>query len=286
MKYSAVGQCIYCGSAPKNLGDEHVIPFSLNGALVLPAASCRACEDITHRYEQTVARQIFGNFRMRHKVQTRHPKKRPTHITIGTLLSDGTTGTTKVPVTEHPTMLFVYKFEEPSIIRGLSPAIEDFKWLPISIFSKQELDDFVIKYQWDRKTMIRAVPVEFARMLAKIAYSYAVAELGLNSFRPLPMTLDTILCRTNNVSYSVGGDWKIPAPDPEGFHRLRMGFRVESNRVLVTVEIRLFPAFETPQYRVVVGDFDFENVQHVKMFAEKTDNADEIKPIWRTKSTG
>jgi hypothetical protein len=46
--YAPVGRCIYCpddGSA--GLGDEHIIPYSLNGTQILPQASCRKCEKIT-----------------------------------------------------------------------------------------------------------------------------------------------------------------------------------------------------------------------------------------------
>jgi hypothetical protein len=156
------------------------------------------------------ARRIFGHFRIRHKVQSRRPQQRPTHITVGTLLADGTRGTTKVPVDEHPTMLFVYKLDQATILCGLPPEVEDFRWVPINISSKKELDDFIAKYHWDREVKVLMVPVKFARMLAKIAYSFIVGELGLDSFRPLPQTLDIILDRTSNVSYSVGGDWELP----------------------------------------------------------------------------
>ncbi len=46
--YAPVGRYIYCpddGSA--GLGDEHIIPYSLNGTQILPQASCRKCEKIT-----------------------------------------------------------------------------------------------------------------------------------------------------------------------------------------------------------------------------------------------
>ena len=278
-KYSKVGRCIYCGvtAAEKNLSDEHIIPFALNGALILPDASCENCANITHRYEHTVARGVFGHFRIQHKVQSRHPKKRPTHITVGTLMPDGTRGKVNVPLHELPTMLFVYKFDQATMLRGFPLEVEDFRWAPISIFSKKELDDFIAKHHWDRQTQFLTVPVEFARMLAKIAYSFAVGEFGIDSFRPLQQTIDIILNRTSNVSYSVGGDWEISAPDPEGVHILTPIVLTTTGGALIIVEIRLFPAFETPQYRVVVGEFDFQNPQHAKKFAEKMQTATKLE---------
>lgn len=216
---------------------------------------------------------------MRFNIKTRHPKKRPTHITVGTILPDGTAGTSQIPVAEHPTMLFVYKFAEPTILRCFPPDVEDFKWLPISIFGQQELNDFVKTHHWDRRAKVRMVPVEFARMLAKIAYSYTVAELGSGAFCPSPLLLDVILDRTTNVSYVVGGDWDVPPPDPRGFHLLQMTCNVSEKGALIVIEIRLFPAFETPHYRVVVGEFDFKIPEHVKAFNMKMRNAETIKPL-------
>jgi hypothetical protein len=113
-------------------------------------------------------------------------------------------------VDEHPTMLFVYKLDQATILCGLPPEVEDFRWVPINISSKKELDDFIAKYHWDREVKVLMVPVEFARMLAKIAYSFIVGELGLDSFRPLPQTLDIILDRTSNVSYLVEATGNCP----------------------------------------------------------------------------
>lgn len=109
--------------------------------------------------------------------------------------------------------------------------------------------------------------------VAKIAYAFAVGEFGMEAFRPLPQTLDVILDRTTNVSYVVGGDWEVPAPDPQGKHLLVPTARVVPGGALIIVEIRLFPAFETPQYRVVVGEIDFRNPQHAKAFADKLTTA-------------
>ncbi len=176
-------------------------------------------------------------------------------------------------------MLFVYKFGEPTILRCFPPEVEDFKWLPIAISGQQELNEFIKTHHWDRKVKIRAVPEEFARMLAKIAYSYCVAEVGLGSFRPAELLLDVILGRATNVAYVVGGNWEIPAPDPRGVHLLQMTCRVAAHGALIIVEIRLFPAFETPHYRVVVGEFDFRCPDHVKGFNKVMEKVETIEPL-------
>lgn len=268
--YPPVGHCIYCDSPTTDLGDEHIIPFALNGGMVLPKASCHQCEKIIQPYEMTVARRIFGHFRIKHNVQTRNKKQRPDNIRIGTLLPNGKRGTAYVPVLDHPVMLFVYKFQLATYLQCYPPEVEKNTWLPIALSNKEELDAFIEKYHWDRMNKLVAVPVEFARQLAKIAYSYVVAEIGIGNFTPMQMTLDTIMCRTTNVCHVVGGNEELPPPDPRGMHLLGITvYMKEPMRPLIIAGLRLFPAFEMPEYHVVVGHFYMSNEQHKKTFAKK-----------------
>lgn len=268
--YPPVGHCIYCDSPTTDLGDEHIIPFALNGGMVLPKASCHRCEKIIQPYEMTVARRIFGHFRIKHNVQTRNKRQRPETMKIGTLLPNGKKGTAHVPVLDHPVMLFAYKYQLATYFQCYPPEVEKNTWLPISLFNKKELDAFIEKYHWDGMNKLLAVPVEFARQLAKIAYSYVVAEIGLGNFTPMQMTLDTIMCRTTNVCHVVGGNEELPTPDPRGMHLLGITVHMrEPMRPVIVAGIRLFPAFEMPEYHVVVGHFDMNNEQHRQVFAKK-----------------
>lgn len=45
-----IGICIYC-RVTENLTDEHAVPESLNGDIILEKASCRACATITGKFE-------------------------------------------------------------------------------------------------------------------------------------------------------------------------------------------------------------------------------------------
>src|SRR5712672_2024078 len=58
--FDPVGRCIYCGATGVDLRDEHIVPLSLNGTMILPRASCRECEKITTRFERSVARNMYG----------------------------------------------------------------------------------------------------------------------------------------------------------------------------------------------------------------------------------
>lgn len=60
--YKRVGRCIYCPATvyseddpTRKLGDEHIIPLQIRGTVVLPEASCKACEAITSGLESKIA---------------------------------------------------------------------------------------------------------------------------------------------------------------------------------------------------------------------------------------
>lgn len=206
--YPAVGRCIYCGCLDQALlTDEHIFPFSLGGTLVLDKSSCLSCNDVTKKYEQTVARDIFGRFRIRHGIQTRNPKKRPKHLTIGTLSADGVEGFAQVPAQLYPAPLFLYKMSPAGIGYGAPETLDTFAWVPYNAWSG-DLNEFKKEFNWDGKLTIRPVPVEFARTLAKIAYSYAVGEFGIYAFKPIGIGI--ILSKNDNVGYLVGGRYIRP----------------------------------------------------------------------------
>ena len=85
------------------------------------------------------------------------------------------------------------------------------------------------------------------RVLAKIAHSYAVAELGLGGFTPL--LREFIRGEGGDRFRYVGGEFKPGAPGA-GLHEI--GFEQGVTGYLV-VRIRLFASLGAPVYRVVVG---------------------------------
>jgi hypothetical protein len=93
-------------------------------------------------------------------------------------------------------------------------------------------------------------PLEFARFLAKIAYAYAVADLGKYAF--IPLILPLLFGRRAVFTDLVGGDYEIP-PATSDLHRLQ-SFVCDAGIVkFQCVQIRLFANRGTPIYHVVVG---------------------------------
>jgi hypothetical protein len=90
-------------------------------------------------------------------------------------------------------------------------------------------------------------------MLAKIAHSYAVAELGSDAFHPL--LPDLILGTEDRAAYLVGGDAsEFPLPDKEPYlHHVYLLNAMSGGIMYTLVSIRLFAVVGMPRYHVVVG---------------------------------
>jgi hypothetical protein len=57
--YKSPGRCIYCREIPRQLADltdEHIVPETLSAFLVLPNASCDACQKIINKFETAALR--------------------------------------------------------------------------------------------------------------------------------------------------------------------------------------------------------------------------------------
>lgn len=94
-------------------------------------------------------------------------------------------------------------------------------------------------------------PKHFCALMAKIAYSYAVAQCGLDGFIPIVQGL--CLLKDNDPAWRyVGREWTTlmwPSEMDAAMHKLKL--RRESGFVIVTVQ--LFAPFGFPPYAVVVG---------------------------------
>ena len=95
---------------------------------------------------------------------------------------------------------------------------------------------------------------DFARMLAKIAHVYAVAEFGADTFRP--MLPPFILGKIDMVPYVVGGD-ESGAALPEfqdGLHHIYRHDCCTNGVDYLVIAIRLFAILGMPRYHVIVGE--------------------------------
>lgn len=225
---------------------EHIVPYSLGGHHVIDGASCAKCADITKRFEQDVARELWGDARVAAAAPSRRKKERPTHIEVGHPKR------IKVPFSEYQASFVFYKMPLPGILQGLEPTVDlSSTWKLIAISDDEKLKLFAGKHGTAATIELRHVPLSFGRMIAKIGYGHILTQLDIGDFEPL--ILPHILGDETNISYLVG----CRADEKEPFEGL--GYKLSTvitglaEMAYVIAEVRLLANCHTPIYSVVVG---------------------------------
>jgi hypothetical protein len=244
-RYAPVGLCIYCGKAATS--DEHIIARGLGGALVLPQASCDDCAKITSAVEDHCLAKMFGSARRQFGLPTYHKKRaRPPR----TLALDGVD--VPIPDPDYSGLIVSLDFDAPSAL-GLSPPAPAVLTGRVAIGMLPEFGERLNRVRTGSQAVSFRNGLEahlYGRMLAKIAHAYAVAELGLEGFKP--RLLDIIrepeppfIGRLVGGSLGHGGDGR-------DLHEIRVDDRVGPG--LVVVQVRLFADRDLPSYWVVAGE--------------------------------
>jgi hypothetical protein len=283
-------KCIYCGNAPNSgsvLGKEHIIPLSFGGRWELLAASCRSCERITSEFEKRAADNIVTPIR-EHLGLLGRQQKRPRPRMPVNLVKLQQQESHMVPASDHPAVMLMWRFDLPTALTGDS-LLED---VVARIVIRPLTNDFHARAErlaerGGQINLIGRMPAEphsFARMLAKIAHSYAMAKLGPKAFRPLlreiilgekpnypphfiggtsPPDYGNALSRQKRSSarYCVSHEWR-PRLDQGSF---------------LIVTIRLFGDYGMPIFQVVTG----ERIDTAKPY-----RATDVHPITRLRLSG
>jgi hypothetical protein len=234
-----MGYCIYCGTTKGALSKEHIVPYALNGNLVLPDASCEKCSAITKKYEDTCLRVMLKPLRTRLRMQSRRPKQE--YIDMEIVNQEGRRETLPIHNKDFPVPAYGISLPIAGIICGQAPS--DLFSAKISFgFNRGEAERFVSK-QPVRAARVGYVNVPaFMRMLAKIGYSYAAAEIGTSTLHP--MLVDMVLARGTNseyLSYLVGGEEENveQTPNMNNKNRIELWEYTINNVVYTIVKIQL-----------------------------------------------
>jgi len=269
--FESKGACIYCGVTDIDLTDEHIVPYSLGGSHVLRAASCLRCADMTKKFEQKVARDLWGDARTSFNAPTRRKRERKSHIVMAD--PHDQTKSLTVPANEHPAGLVFYKMSKAGLLQGLPESIDlSGTWQMVVIDDDKRRRDFLEKHP-EKKLVIkfRHVPDAFGRLLAKIGYGQILTALDPGDFRPI--CLPYITGEKSNLSYVVGGTLDDQTPEPENGYSLSTAAFGSSNRLMLVALIRLYANAHSPAYHAVVGDVaGAENVTRVMRKLGRTDN--------------
>ena len=267
MRYAPVGRCIYCGVVEVPLGmkrfhDEHIVPLALNGGLILPEASCRQCErTINKEIESRLLTEEYAQFRAKYGLPTRRKKKRKKAVKLPSIAG----GWINVPATEYTAPVPIYQFETARILSGAPPVPNSHAWTMDILLGGDEEVRLQKKYPlWTKAHTVRAMPYQFARFVAKVAYGFAVANLGIDCFKPLAN--DIILGRSDDYFRFIGSEPREPPPSgwpAGGQHHFSIVVRLVRDYIgLVVVDVKLFAEAGTPVYHAVVGEIDLTTPAH------------------------
>jgi hypothetical protein len=246
-KGKRIGRCIYCGSTHTPLRREHAIPAGIGGDLYLDEASCQAHADVTSRFEGEVlgnswfaARQAMG-FRTAHKA-------RPRLFPIQANAEREVASTINVSLEEYWPILAFPIFAPPGHLLG-----QDVTGITLLGFAQTTIDDvalqrMVSKYGQEVSVTYRFDAHAFPRMLAKIAYVFAVGVLGPESIGQT-YVLPAILGTDGNPGMWVGSAPGRVLSRPDHLHSLKLW--VHNGEVYVRVA--LFANRGAPEYLVIVG---------------------------------
>lgn len=246
-----IGRCIYCGST-EGLTDEHVIPKGLGGPAQLYDASCKSCNDETSAFELRVLRDQLGAFRAKMGLPTRRPKKRrttfPVRVRHGVDWQE-----VEVPLSQYAAVGAFPRFPPPGFTVGREPG----EPIPITYTAVALAPRDGLGMDLARRAGVDAVeqtittyPVDFMRMLAKIAWGFSVSLFGLG--RLDPYRLGVIHATDPDPSTWVGmmekGDTGFDIAPASGLQ-----VRVAEVNEHAIAWIRLFADRGAPEYVVVVG---------------------------------
>jgi len=247
---ATIGRCIYCGRPPT--GREHAIPRGLNGVDTLEAASCGKCAGITSRYEMEILRGALLPLRIVLDLYTSDPKERPSKLPVVLVMPDRRRVGQMIPAGFHPAPLALPLLYGPTYLTGESRPMQmsDKQW------TRQFTDPALVDQYLERVGAVELIvetlvdPTPLVRVIAKIAYCYAVPQFGLDGFTEV--FLPNVAAPTTTLealSPYVGGLLE-PAPPEDNLHTTTIEVLDDG---LVLVAVRLLARFGAPTYVAIVG---------------------------------
>ena len=247
--YPPANRCIYCGSTD-DLSDEHIIPFSLGGNVVLPKASCGKCRDATHAFEGQCAGAMMLPLRARMNIQTRNPKKRPSTFEIPILSPSGEKRVASFQADKVPFCCIGIRLDPPTFVSGDEPTGR----VRGDLFARPTMNDWSEHLGPGDAAMLGKISVvPFCRLIAKIGHAHVMAALVAEGVHPPIEDLflpSIILGHSNEFQHYVGGDTD-PLDTPDALHQLRFNRYIFGERKILVSTVRLFALFGMPRYHVI-----------------------------------
>lgn len=252
IKFGPLGYCLYCGEID-GLTDEHIVPYGLNGNIVLPKSSCFSCQKITSKIELFVLRDMLGMLRTRHNLKSRHRKKRADREVYIDIVDQPYEERVQLNRDELPTVICMPNWGSDSLCWTLGLVAPEKKSEMVWRFPSGDAERILEvagnrPYQLPNMVFNQSI---FARFIAKIGLSFAYAAFG-----GLPVATDLsnlILCEDVDFRTRVGSEmprtgssflWKVS---------LALGDLHRGGRWLAA-QIEFFTPFHTPTYFLMIGE--------------------------------
>lgn len=219
-RYPPLGECMYCGLKEK-LSDEHIIPYAMSGTLVLPQSSCEHCAVITSRIERKVLRGFMFDARVVGNFPSRRKKDRPTKLTAKFLAMDKSVIEKQIDVSEMSAFLILPTFSQAAVLSGKPPTSGISMVGTETLHFGKNVRDFVKSHNASGLQFGGTVEAsEFAQLLAKIAYGYLVATIGLFPRKETPL-LRLIRGEADDASTWIGSsDYQLQIEAKKPLHAM------------------------------------------------------------------
>ena len=250
--YPKVNTCIYCGKSPHYLTKEHIIGNAIGGTVTLAKSSCVPCREITREIERACFRGMMQYFRLKSGFHSSHPKKGK--VKIPARIGEDPPVILELARHELPGYIGLFKTPPPTMFFGAWPR-------PDSVSLWQFWSDM----KWPKNTVFSSGQLHcetYYRALAKVAHSYAVAELGLGNFEPyLPPVIGNICCPNTGDPIRdpfryigcIGQIADENYPSEECLHRLDFECWETDKGLFMVLRMRLLAYIGAPEYHAVVG---------------------------------
>jgi hypothetical protein len=246
----SIGCCIYCKSVSyredgdRKLGDEHVIPESLGGTLVLEQAACQDCERRINTFEHAILKTVLYAPRVHLGIRRKRRKRGEESIKLHARIG-GKDVDVVLPIKAVPVLLFLMTFGSPGLLIG-TPA--DFAnmtgvWA-LNLSGKNPVPE---GYESIASPVLDTF--KFCQFLAKIAHSFAVTTLG-HTF--IPLLLEVIREEAAAPRFDLIGCSPMEAPS-NNLHEIGIKWQSSSGTDYAIARIRLFASLGAPTYLVIAG---------------------------------
>lgn len=251
-----LSRCIYCGTSAGELTREHIVPRGINEQFTLQRASCKQCSNTTKEIERQILQGPVWEPRTKMRMSTRHKGQRPKTFPV-LIEREGHRDEINVQIEKLPAWLWLPVFRLPAFIdkRHHDKRVETHNvsggvWILSGQRLVKELGE-----ELNADSIALTVTYtghDFGRLLAKIAYGFAIREFGVRIIDHA-YVLSAIPGDSKDIGKWVGCVGR-QQDETDNLHEIMLSVKNGD----IYAYIRLFAKYPvSPEYLVVVGRAPF-----------------------------